>query len=105
MTSERKTVIEQIAKPLTHICNISFTTRIFSNELKIAKVTPIYKKEDPSKFGNYRPVSVIPIFSNILETLVYNRLIKYIDLNNILYDKQFGFHKAYSTRLALTLST
>ncbi len=98
-----KSVIEQIAKPLTHICNISFTTEIFPNELKIAKVTPIYKKEDPSKFGNYQLVSVLPIFSNILETLVYNQLIKYIDLNNILYDKLFCFRKAHSTQLALTL--
>ncbi len=57
-----KAVIEQIAKPFTHICKISFTTGIFPNELKIAKVTPIYMKEDPSKVGNYRPVSVLPIF-------------------------------------------
>ncbi len=43
------------------------------------------------------------MFSKVVETLVYNRLIKYIDLNNILYDKQFGFRKAQSTELALTL--
>ncbi len=65
--------MEQIAKPLTHICNISFTTGIFPNEInmiKIAKVTPIYKKEDPSTFGNCWPISVLPIFSKVLETLV-----------------------------------
>ncbi len=104
-----KTIIEQIAKPLSHICNTSFTTGVFPNELKVAKVTPIYKKEIPSKFGNYQPVSVLPIFSKVLETLVhvYNRLIKYIDLNNILYilNKQFGFRKAHGTQLALTLLT
>ncbi len=53
MITSVKAVIEQMAKPLTHICNISFTTGIFLNELKIAKVNPIYKKDDPSKFGNY----------------------------------------------------
>ncbi len=38
-----KTIIEEIAKPLSHICNTLFTTEIFPNELKVAKVTPIYK--------------------------------------------------------------
>ncbi len=42
-----KTIVEQIAKPLSHMCNTSFTRASFPNELKVAKVTPIYKKEDP----------------------------------------------------------
>ncbi len=98
-----KTIIEQISKLLSHICNTSFTTGIFRNELKVAKVTPIYKKEDPSKFRNYRPLSELPIFSKVLEILIYNQFIKYTDLNKILYNKNIGFLKAHSSQLILTL--
>ena len=53
-------------KPLTHIMNISFITGVFPTELKIARVIPIFKSGDSSIFSNYRPVSVLPLFSKIL---------------------------------------
>ena len=48
--------------PLTDIFNLSLSTGIVPEELKLAKVIPIYKKEDPEIFSNYRPVSVLPCF-------------------------------------------
>ena len=69
----------------------------FPEEVKIARVTPIYKADDVNKIGNYRPMSVLSCFSKILERIMYNRLFKYLTTNETLYKKQFGFQKGHST--------
>ena len=69
--------------------------------LKIAKVVPIFKKDDAEKFSNYRPVSLLPCFSKILERLVFNKCVQYIDIHEILNDKQFGFRPNHSTYTAI----
>ena len=58
------------------------------DDLKIARVTPIYKGEDSSDVSNYRPISVLPCFSKILESIMYNRLYKSLIQNNILCSKR-----------------
>ena len=55
------------------------------------KVVPIYKKENPESFGNYRPVSVLPCISKIFEHIVYNHSYDFLSKNDILYKKQYGF--------------
>ena len=90
-----------IASPLAHIANLSFSTGIFPNDLKIAKIIPIYKNNDNTNFSNYRPISLLPTFSKIIERLAYNRLYKYLKQNNILTPSQYGFQKGLSTDLAL----
>ena len=67
------------------------------NDLKIAKVTPIYKASHNSDISDYRPISVLPWLSKILERLMY----KYLKEDNILYEKQFGFQSRYSTNDAI----
>ena len=69
--------------------------------MKIAKVTPVYKAGDSSDLGNYRPISVLPCFSKILERIMYKRLYKYLQENKILYCKQFGFQAGHSTDHAI----
>ena len=76
-------------------------TGVVPEQLKIAKVIPIYKKEDVQVFSNYRPVSVLPCFSKILERLMFNRCMDYIDKNSILNEKQFGFRTNHSTYVAI----
>ena len=90
-----------VKMPLTHICNLSFQKGVFPTELKIANVVPIYKSGDEMIFTNYRPVSVLPVFSKLLERLMYNPLIEFINANNLLYEYQFGFQKGKSTHMAL----
>jgi len=96
-----KAVKDVIISPLTHICKILLDTGIFPDQCKIAKVVPIFKKGEANKVCNYRPVSVLPAISKILERLMYNRLIKFIDHFNIIKSNQFGFRKNYSTSLAI----
>ena len=64
-------------------------------------MTPIDKAGDSSDISNYRPVSVLLYFSKILECLMYYRLYKYLNENNISYEKQFGFQSGYSTNDAI----
>ena len=59
----------------------------FPDELKVAKVTPVYKKNDETNLGNYKPISVLPCFSKILERIIYNRLYEHLNSDNILYEK------------------
>ena len=91
-----------ITDPLLHVCNMSLLGGIFPSELKIAKVVPIFKSGDIMKFTNYRPVSVLPGPSKVLERLVYNRLLKFIDKYKIIYLYQFGFRQKHSTFMALS---
>ena len=92
-----------IKYPLAHISNISFSTGIFPDPLKLANVVPVYKSQDKMLFSNYRPVSVLPVLSKVLERLMYNRLFDYINENSLLYKLQFGFQKGKSTAMALIM--
>ena len=86
-----------LCEPLTYLFQLSLEKGVFPDDLKIAKVTLIYKAGDNSDVSNYRPISLSPCFSKILELLMFNRLSKYLKENNILYEKQFGFQSGYST--------
>ena len=90
-------------EPLVHISNISILHGVFPNELKIANVIPLYKGGESKLLVNYRPVSVLPVFSKLLERLMYERITEFIDENEVLYNLQFGFRKNHSTTIALSL--
>lgn len=88
---------------LTILINLSLSEGVFPNELKTAKVLPLYKSGDHSLINNYRPVSVLSVFSKIFERIMYKRLISFVNKNNLLYKYQFGFRKGYGTELALVM--
>ena len=87
--------------PLTHVFNMSFTSGVFPAELKVAKVIPLYKGDSKYVLSNYRPVSVLPVLSKILERLMYNRLVSFVNEHKLLYKLQFGFRSDHSTAMAL----
>lgn len=97
-----KKCLPYIIKPLLHILNSSLMTGIFPEQFKLAKVIPLYKADDSAIFSNYRPISILPCLSKVLERLVYNRLIKFFNDNNLLYTHQYGFREKHSTSMALT---
>ena len=73
----------------------------FPDKLNIAKIIPIFKSEDKLLMNNYRPISILPFFSKILDRLMYNRLLNYLTLNKILVENQSGFLQGHSTYMAL----
>ena len=96
---------EVICPTLTKIFNSSLQQGIFPEDLKNATISPIYKNGDKSDCSNYRPISVLSNVAKILEKIVYNQLISYINENNILTNSQFGFRKSHSTTTSLLKST
>ena len=94
-----KQFINILAEPLSHIFNLSFTSGIFPDDMKIVRVIPLFKAGDRAIFSNYRPVSILPCFSKFLEKVIYNRLMAYLEKFMILCDNQYGFRKNHSTLL------
>ena len=88
-----KQCVSEYIAPLTYLINSSFSTGIFPDDLKIAKVLPIFKAGNEQLISNYRPISVTPFFSKVMEKFVANSIIDFLDKNNIFYDQQFGFRK------------
>ena len=66
-----KLVTTGIASPLSHIINLSLAQGKFPDELKKAKVTPLFKSGDAMLVNNYRPISVLPVFSKLMPHIIY----------------------------------
>ncbi len=92
-----KKTIYNILHLLTYIINRSLDTGLFTDKLKIAKVIPIFKAQDSSLQKNYRPVSLLPTFSKVYEKVMFNKIMAYINGNNIFYKHQYGFRPKCST--------
>jgi hypothetical protein len=89
--------IDNYIKPMTHIINRSLMSGIVPSHMKIAKGIPIHKASDQSLLKNYRPISLLISFSKLLEKIMYNKVIKFLDCHKVLYDHQYGFRSKHST--------
>ena len=96
-----KYFIFSIVDPLCSIFNKSFTKGIFPTSLKIAKIVPIFKSCDKADIKNYIPISLLPVFSKILEKLMLIRLSVFFNKHNVLNVNQHGFRHSYSTSTAV----
>ena len=96
-----KAVYSLIKHPLKKIFDSSLSLAIFPDSMKIAKVIQVFKAGKKELVSNYRPISVLPCFSKILEKIMYNRVYKYLTENNLLFQKQFGFREGHSTSHAI----
>ena len=95
---------EIISPYLAMYFNHCLQTGIFPDELKLGRITPIYKKDNEELFENYRPISTLPVFGKILEKLIYRRLYSFLIAKGIITENQFGFRKGHSTSHALNHS-
>eukprot|EP00794_Sanderia_malayensis_P010378 gene10378-11460_t len=96
-----KDCAEQISKPLAYIINLSITSGEIPSIWKKAKIIPIHKNGD-KKPENYRPISILPIFSKIIERAVHRQLLDFLEANKLLINAQFGYRHQHSTKLAST---
>ena len=90
-----------LAKPIAKICNISISPGLFPSDCKIAKLKPLYKKGSKTNPENFRPISLLPLISKVIEKIVYDQVDNFLLQNNILYNYQSGFRKNHSTNLYL----
>jgi hypothetical protein len=85
---------------ITYIFNKVLLTGTFPDRLKFSEVKPLYEKGDKFEFTNYRPISLLPTFSKIIEKIIFKRLYAHINKHNILVSEKFGFKEKSSTEIA-----
>ena len=91
-----------LAAPIAQLCNLSIRTSQFPSCCKIAKIKPLFKKGSKTEAKNYRPISLLPIISKVIEKVVHDQTNTFLTQNNILYKFQSGFRKNHSTESCLT---
>ena len=96
-----KCIADILALPLSLIINESFHKGVFPSHLKLALVTPIYKKGDKSEPSNYRPISSLPILSKIFESTIKDQITCFLEKEHLISDRQFGFRKHHSSEQLL----
>lgn len=96
-----KLACPHVITTLTYILNLSIRSGQYPNAWKYASVIPIYKGGDKGCMNNYRPISILPIVSKILERAVHNDLYSYLDKNSMIPPCQSGFRPMHSTETTL----
>ena len=92
---------KELSKPISDIINLSFSTGVHPDNLKLANVVSIYKKGSKIDVGNYRPISLLSNLNKIFEKLMYKRIQTFIVKYKLLYKYQFGFREKHSTNHSL----
>lgn len=90
-----------ITKTITRIINLSIKNGVFPDTWKYAKVTPLFKSGSPAEINNYRPISILPTLSKIIERHVHDSFILYLNSYKLLCESQSGFRKHHSCETAL----
>jgi len=91
-----------IAKPLSQICNLSIKLAKFPDKCKIAKLKPLFKKGDKTNPKNFRPISLLPLISKVLEKVIHDQTQEFLTINKIYYKYQSGFRPQHSTDFCLS---
>ena len=96
-----KLAASYISESLTFICNQSIISYTFPEKWKEGKVTPLHKTGPKDDTNNYRPISVLPIVSKLLERHVHDSLMSYLSSNSLLHSTQSGFRPNHSCETSL----
>lgn len=89
--------VQAIVPVLTNLINKCFSTGVFPDALKLARVTPVFKAGDRELVSNYRPISILSVLNKIFENCIYVRLIKFLNACNYFHSTQYGFREKSST--------
>jgi hypothetical protein len=95
-----KNIKMELCDILKTMVNQCLVTGIFPDKLKVARVIPIYKKDERVKISNYRPISILPSVSKVFERVIHDQIYEYFLSRNLFYDSQYGFRPQHSTELA-----
>ena len=86
-----------LSKPISELCNLSIKLGSFPDSCKIAKLKPLFKKGSKTNPSNYRPISLLPLISKIIEKLIHEQTSSFLSNNELFYNYQSGFRKNHST--------
>ena len=100
-TSTVKLISNDIVPALTHIINLSISSKTFPTSWKKAKIVPLHKKDDVLNPKNYRPVAILPIFSKVLERVIFNQVVTYLSENNLIHPNHHAYRPHHNTTTAL----
>ena len=100
-----KHLLIPFSRSLSYLFNSCMLTGVFPDELKVAKVIPLFKTGNRSDMSNYRPISILPTLFKIFEKIIYKRFYKFFEDNDIIYNCQFGFRQNHSTIHAIQTVT
>ncbi len=95
-----KSIKNVLVEPLTIIISQMLHTGIFPDLLKIANVTPIFKKDDETIFSNYRPILLLPVISKLFEKVIFSQTYDFFQKEKLFHDSQYDFRNKHSTELA-----
>ena len=91
----------EILPAITHVMNLSISSQKFPTLWKQAKVIPLFKKGDPLNPKNYRPVAILPVFSKILERVIFDQFLRYLNSNSLLHPSHHAYREGHNTSTAL----
>ena len=91
-----------LSSPITQLCNLTITLSAFPEKCKIAKLKPMFKKGSTTEPKNYRPISLLPLISKLIERVIHDQIQKYLSNQEILYKYQSGFRSGHSTDTCLS---
>ena len=91
-----------LVTPITQICNLSILLSTFPKKCKTAKLKPLFKKGSRTECKNYRPISLLPLVSKIIEKVIHNQVDSFLRSHNIIYKYQSGFRTSHSTNSCLS---
>ena len=96
-----KLVKNELTPVITHIINLSIKGKQFPKNWKNAKIIPLHKKDEKTNPKNYRPVALLPIFSKVLEKVVFLQIVEYLEKNDLFHPAHNGFRSSHNTCTAL----
>ena len=88
---------EVLAKPICDIINLSIKLSTFTDKYKIAKLTPLFKKGSKTDPKNYRPISLLPLISTLIEQTIHIQTQEYLEITGLIYKFWSSFMKIFST--------
>ena len=96
-----RSVAAEISVPLSRLINVCLEVGHFPSFLKVARITPVFKAGDPTQFGNYRPISVLSVFSKVFERVIQVRFVSFFEKQGHILGSQYGFRRGHSTNMAI----
>ncbi|KAL1447518.1 hypothetical protein WDU94_010887 [Cyamophila willieti] len=96
-----KPIFNSIVDPLTDIINSSLSSGVFPQQWKIGRVVPLPKISKPKGLNDFRAISLLPVFSKVLEKIVHHQILSFCNSHSLFNPYQSGFRPGHSTTTAL----